>query len=125
MGLISKLFDTSSEVNSEILLDKYRILLIQEEKIELGFQLFRDVYLFTNKRLLLIDFQGVTGSKTEYFSLPYRFMTRFSVESAGFLDMDAELKIWISSENEPAISKKFNKNIDVYKVQRYLASKIL
>lgn len=125
MGLISKLFDTASEVNSETLLDKYKILLIEGENIELGFQLFRDVYLFTNKRLLLIDVQGVTGNKTEYLSLPYRSMTRFSVESAGLLDIDAELKIWISSENEPTISKKFNKNIDVYKVQRYLASKIL
>lgn len=125
MGLISKLFDTASEVNSETLLEKFKILLIEDEDIELGFQLFRDVYLFTNKRLILIDVQGVTGSKTEYLSLPYRSMTRFSIESAGLLDSDAELKIWISSENEPTISKKFNKNIDVYKVQRYLASKVL
>ena len=81
--------------------------------------------MFTNKRLILIDVQGLTGSKVQYKSLPYKHISRISLETASTFDLDAELKIWISSENTPSVSKKFNKSIDVYKVQRYLADKIM
>jgi hypothetical protein len=81
--------------------------------------------MFTSKRLILIDVQGVTGSKIEFQSLPYKNISRFSLETAGTFDLDAELKIWISSENLPTVSKKFNKSIDVYEIHRYLASKVM
>jgi hypothetical protein len=52
-------------------------------------------------------------------------MSRFSLETAVTFDLDAELKIWILSENVPTVSKKLNKNIDVYEVHKYLASKVM
>ena len=125
MGLFNKLLGNSSEVSIEKLQEKYGRLLAENEQIELGFKLIRDVFMFTDKRLVLIDVQGLTGSKVEYKSLPYKSMTRFSLETAGTFDLDAELKIWISSENTPTVSKKFNKSIDVYEVQRYLAKKVI
>lgn len=125
MGLINKILGNASEASSEKLSEKYSRLLVNEEEIELGFKLFRDVFMFTNKRLILIDVQGLTGSKIEYKSMPYKSISRFSLETSGTFDLDAELKIWISSENIPSVSKKFNKSIDVYKVQRYLASKVI
>lgn len=125
MGLLNKILGNASEVSVEQLLKKYGRLLIDGEEIELGFSLLRDVFMFTNKRLILIDIQGVTGSKIEYKSLPYKNISRFSLETSGTFDLDAELKIWISSENVPSVSKKFNKSIDVYEVQRYLASKVM
>ncbi len=125
MGLFNKILGNASEVSSEKLEEKYGKLLIDGEKIELGFKLLRDTFVFTNKRLILIDIQGVTGSKVECKSLPYKNISRFSLETAGTFDLDAELKIWISSEDTPSVSKKFNKNIDVYSVQRYLAEKVI
>ncbi len=125
MGLFNKILGNASEVDSEKLTEKYSRLLIENEAVELGFKLFRDVFMFTNKRLLLIDVQGVTGSKAEYKSLPYKHISRFSLETAGTFDLDAELKIWISSENSPTVSKKFNKSIDVYAVQQLLAEKVM
>lgn len=125
MGLLNKILGNASEVSVEQLLKKYGRLLIEGEEIELGFSLLRDVFMFTNKRLVLIDIQGITGSKIEYKSLPYKNISRFSLETSGTFDLDAELKIWISSENVPSVSKKFNKSIDVYEVQRYLASKVM
>ncbi len=125
MGLFNKILGNASEVDSEKLTEKYSRLLIENEEVELGFKLFRDVFMFTNKRLLLIDVQGVTGSKAEYKSLPYKHISRFSLETAGTFDLDAELKIWISSENSPTVSKKFNKSIDVYAVQQLLAEKVM
>ncbi len=125
MGLLNKILGNASEVSAEKLSEKYGRLLIDNEQIELGFVMFRDVFMFTNKRLILIDIQGLTGSKIEYKSMPYKSISRFSLETAGTFDLDAELKIWISSENMPSVSKKFNKSIDVYEVQKYLASKVM
>ncbi|TMM28665.1 PH domain-containing protein [Polaribacter aestuariivivens] len=125
MGLFNQLLGNASEVSNEKLTEKYKILLIEGEDIELGFKLFRDIFMFTNKRLILVDIQGLTGSKIEYKSLPYKSISRFSLETSGTFDLDAELKIWISSENIPSVSKKFNKSINIYEVQKYLASKIL
>jgi len=125
MGIFNEILGNASEVSSEKLNEKYRSLLIENEEIELGFKLFRDIFMFTNQRLIFIDVQGITGSKVEYKFLPYKNISRFSLETAGTFDLDAELKIWISSENTPAVSKKFNKSIDVYAVQRYLAKKTM
>jgi hypothetical protein len=125
MGLFNKLLGNASEVSSEKLNEKYGRLLTDHEQVELGFTLFRDVFMFTNKRLILIDVQGLTGSKTAYLSLPYKSISRFSLETAGTFDLDAELKIWISSEDQPSVSKKFNKSINVYEVQKYLAGKVM
>ena len=125
MGLFNKLLGNASEVSPEKLNEKYKRLLTDNEEIELGFQLLRDTFVFTNRRLILIDVQGITGSKVEYKSMPYKNISRFSLETAGTFDLDAELKIWISSEEIPSVSKKFNKSIDVYEVQKYLANKVM
>lgn len=125
MGLFNKILGNASEVSVEKLSKDFGRLLAEGEQIELGFKLIRDTFMFTDKRLILIDVQGLTGSKVEYKSMPYKSISRFSLETAGTFDLDAELKIWISSENTPSVSKRFNKSIDVYEVQRYLASKVM
>lgn len=125
MSLFNKILGNASEESAETLIEKFGHLLIDGEVVELGFKLLRDTFMFTDKRLIIIDVQGLTGKKVEYKSLPYKNISRFSLETAGTFDLDAELKIWISSENTPSVSKKFNKSIDVYKVQIFLANKVL
>ena len=125
MGLFNKLIGNAGEISQEKLNEKYGKLLVTNETVEMGFKLFRDIFMFTNRRLILIDIQGVTGSKVEYKSLPYKSISRFSLETAGTFDLDAELKIWISSENSPSVSKKFDKSINVYEVQKFLADKVM
>ena len=88
-------------------------------------KIIRDTFIFTSKRLILVDVQGITGSKTEYKSITYKSISRFSVETSGTFDLDAELKIWISSEAQPSIKKQFNKSVNVYEVQKVLAHHIL
>ena len=125
MRILSALQGNASTVEPTALNEKYGNLLTDSETIEIGFKLFRDTFIFTNKRLILIDKQGLTGSKTEYFSVAYKSISRFSVESAGTFDLDAELKIWVSSEAQPSIRKKFNKAVNVYEVQALLAKHVL
>ncbi len=125
MGLFSALLGNAGAVNPNELAKQYGILLIDGERIELGFKLVRDTFIFTNKRLILIDKQGITGNKTEYKSIVYKAITRFSVETAGTFDLDAVLNIWISNETVPSIQKQFNKSVDVYQVQKILAQHVL
>ncbi len=125
MGLFSALLGNAGAVNQETLIKDYGKLLAEGEMIELGFKLIRDTFIFTSKRLILIEVQGLTGNKVEYLSVSYKSISRFSVETAGTFELDAELKIWVSSEVEPSIRKKFNKAVDVYEVQKVLAMHVL
>lgn len=125
MGILSSFLGNAGTVNSDELIKKFGGLLIEGEEIELGFKLIRDTFIFTNKRLILIDVQGITGSKTEYKSITYKSISRFSIETAGTFDLEAELKIWISSEAQPSIRKQFNKSVNVYDVQKVLAHHVL
>jgi hypothetical protein len=125
MGLFSALIGNAGAVSPEELAKQYGRLLTENEEIELGFKLIRDTFIFTNKRLILVDIQGITGSKTEYKSISYKSISRFSIETAGTFDFEAELKIWISSEQMPSITKKFNKSVNVYDVQKVLAFHVL
>jgi hypothetical protein len=125
MGLFSALLGNAGTVSQEELQKDYGKLLISGEEIELGFKLIRDVFIFTNKRLILVDKQGVTGSKIEYKSISYKSISRFSIETAGTFDLDAELKIWVSSEQVPSIRKQFNKSVNVYDVHNVLATHVL
>lgn len=125
MGLFSALIGNAGAVSPDELAKHYGRLLTENEEIELGFKLIRDTFIFTNKRLILVDVQGITGSKTEYKSISYKSISRFSIETAGTFDLEAELKIWISSEQMPSITKKFNKSVNVYDVQKVLAFHVL
>lgn len=125
MGFFSALIGNAGTVSQESLVNDYGKLLIEGEDIELGFKLIRDVFIFTNKRLILIEKQGITGSKIEYKSITYKSISRFSIETAGTFDLEAELKIWVSSETSPSIVKQFNKSVNVYDVHMVLASHVL
>ncbi|MDB5014240.1 MAG: helicase, partial [Daejeonella sp.] len=125
MGLFSALIGNAGAVDQLDLQKDYGKLLIDGEEIELGFKLIRDVFIFTNKRLILIDKQGFTGSKIEYKSISYKSISRFSIETTGTFDLDAELKIWVSSELIPSIKKQFNKSVNVYDVHKVLATYVL
>jgi hypothetical protein len=125
MGLFSALLGNAGSISQETLLNEYGKLLISDEEIELGFKLIRDVFIFTNKRMILIEKQGLTGSKIDYKSITYKSITRFSIETAGPFDLEAELKIWVSSEQLPSIVKQFNRAVNVYDVQKVLATYVL
>lgn len=81
--------------------------------------MIRDLFIFTNKRLILIDKQGMTGKKVTYHSVPYKFITHLEVETTGHLDMDADLKIWISGQSEPLV-KELKRGTDVVGIQKTL-----
>lgn len=121
MGLFDGMMGNASEMDTKKAEEEISDLLSTGENVEHAYKLIRDMMLFTNKRLILLDKQGVTGKKMEYHSIPYKNITHFSIETAGTFDLDAELKLWVSGSSEP-IQKTFNKQLNIYKVQSVLAN---
>ena len=124
MGLLDGVLGNASKIDPVKIQQEFSQILTPEERVEHAYQLIRDYFVFTDKRLVLVDKQGLTGSKVEYHSIPYKSITHFSVETAGTFDLDAELKIWISSMPVP-IQKQFNKKLSIYEVQSVLAKYVL
>lgn len=124
MGILDTILGNASEMDAASLQKEYGPLLCDGEFIEKAFKLVRDKWVFTNKRLIIQDIQGVTGKKKEYMSIPYRSIERFSVETAGTFDMDADMKLWIRGEEEP-LEQKFDKSSSIIEVQRILAAHTL
>lgn len=124
MGLLSGLMGNASQKNVDKVERDLEDILVQGEQVTLAFSLIRDLIVFTEFRLILVDKQGVTGKKTSYKSLPYRSISRFSVETSGHFDLDAELKIWVSSSVEPSEVLQFKSDNSVIEIQQALASAV-
>ncbi|MEM7798653.1 MAG: PH domain-containing protein [Chloroflexota bacterium] len=121
MGLISGLLGNAAELRPEKVQKNYDQIFIPGEEVQAAFQIVRDMFVFTNKRLILIDKQGITGNKMEFKSFPSKSIKYFSVETAGTFDRDAELKVWVGNSDTPTISKQLKRGIDVVGLQRTLA----
>jgi hypothetical protein len=124
MGLLDGMMGNASKIDAAKIQAEFGQILAVGENVEHAYQLIRDYFVFTDKRFVLVDKQGLTGSKVEYHSIPYKSITHFSIETAGTFDLDAELKIWISGSNLP-FKKQFNKRLSIYEVQSVLASYVL
>lgn len=103
---------------------EYAPILIEGEQIIAAYQLVRDTFIFTNLRLVLVDKQGMSGRKVETMTIPYGSIVRFSKESAGMMDLDAELKIWVRGQEQP-ITREFKKDNAVDAVYRILSEATL
>ena len=123
MGLLNSILGNASQVNINEIKAQFENVLVENENIEAAFSLFRDKMVFTNKRIIFLDKQNVTGSKKEYLSVPYHAISVFSVESAGTFDADAEIKLWVREIGQ--LTKKVGKNTDTLQIQKILASYIL
>lgn len=120
MGLIDGLMGNAGRIDPGRAQQEYAKLMGDGERVYAAYLLVRDAILFTNRRLILVDKQGMTGRKVSYHSILYRSITHFSVETAGTFDLDAELYIWISGSHEP-LQKRFNRQVDIYEVQGILS----
>ncbi|MCY7863747.1 PH domain-containing protein [Bacillus spizizenii] len=122
MGFIEGLLGNASTLSTAAVKEELAHILLDGEDVDAAFKLVRDLIVFTDKRLILVDKQGITGKKTEFQSIPYKSISRFSVETAGRFDLDSELKIWISGAELPAVSKQFKKDDSIYDIQKALAA---
>jgi hypothetical protein len=121
MGLLNAILGNASEINVEELEKEFQGVLGEGEEISKAFVLVRDLIVFTNKRLILVDKQGLTGKKKEYHSIPYRSVTHFTIQSKGHLDLESEMTLWLLGEAKP-LQFTFYRDTSVLEIQRTLAS---
>ena len=120
MGLLDTLLGHASEKNLDKIADDFAPLLAPGETLQRAFGLIRDLIVFTDRRLIFVNKQGVTGSKVEYLSVPYRSIVMFSIETAGHFDLEAELRIWLSGQSEP-LMRSLDRNAGAQEIVALLA----
>ncbi|WP_156010102.1 PH domain-containing protein [Streptococcus ruminantium] len=125
MGLFSGLLGNASQVENDKIERELEHILLDEEQVDMAFSLVRDLIVFTAYRLILVDKQGLSGKKVSYKSIPYPSISRFTIETSGHFDLDAELKIWISSATEPTEVLQFKSDKSVIAIQKALAAAVL
>ena len=97
--------------------------LIDGESIAFSFKGMRDMVIFTNKRIIAVNVQGLTGKKKDFTSLPYSKIQAFSVESAGTFDLDAELELWFSGLGK--VKFEFNAKFDIKQFNKFIGAYVL
>jgi hypothetical protein len=98
-------------------------IIIQGEQITACFKAVRDFVVFTDKRLIAVNVQGVTGKKKDFTSLPYNRIQAFSIETAGTFDLDAELDLWFSGLGK--VRLEFKGSADIRALGHLIASHVL
>ena len=98
-------------------------LLVDGEQAVAAYKTFRDSAIFTTKRLIVRDAQGITGKKVEVYSLPYSRIDMWSSENAGkLLDFNAELELWTRAGH---IKIKLDKKVDIRRLDKLIAWAVL
>lgn len=121
MGLFSGLMGHASDMSEEEVKAEMQEILLPDESVRLAFKVIRDMFVFTDRRMILVDKQGLTGRKVEYLTVPYRAITSFSIENAGTFDTDSELRIWVTGRPLP-IEKSLKRGANVRGIQAAIAS---
>jgi len=98
-------------------------LLVHGEQVHLAFRGIRDSVVFTDKRLISINVQGLTGKKRDYTSLPLNRIQAWSVETAGTFDLDSELELWFSGLGK--VRLEFKGSVNIQHISQLLAHHVL
>lgn len=116
-GAVFKL-KQSSDVPTAI-----RDIIIPGEQVVGCYQAIRDYVLFTDKRIIACNVQGITGKKQDFTSLPYKNISVFSVETAGMLDLDGELELYFAGLGK--VHFDFSGKCDIKAIGRHIAQATL
>lgn len=110
-------------IDPKKVLQPIRLFLIDGETVFAAFKSVRDQLIFTNKRIIAANVQGLTGSKIDYTSIPYSKIQTFSVETAGTLDRDCEIEIYISAIGK--VKFEIKGNFDVVAFNKLISGYVL
>ena len=98
-------------------------LLIPKEEIIGVYKSVRDYVVFTNRRFISVNIQGVTGKKRDYTIMPYSKISVFSIETSGILDMDSELQLYFSGVGR--VTFEFTGNSDIVEIGQMISRHML
>ena len=100
-------------------------LLIAGEQIEFAFQTVRDQLVFTNKRIISIDVQGITGKRKSFATMPYSKIQYFSIQTPGFMELIPDSELFVMFTNGFTTQFEFKGSVDIGKIGRMLSEYVL
>ena len=100
-------------------------LLIDGETVEMAFKTVRDQLLFTNKRIIAIDIQGITGKRKSFSTMPYSKIQYFSIQTPGFIELIPDSELFIMFSNAFTAKFEFKGNVDIGKIGRMISEYVL
>ena len=103
--------------------EKVADLLVEGETVVDSFKSMRDGVVFTSKRLIVVNVQGVTGSKKDFSSLPYSKVVAYSIETSGTLDIDSELELYFSAVGK--VKFEFSGKTNMVEISRVISERAL
>lgn len=112
-----------SKVNIDSVMNDISPLLVPNENVIGAYKAMRDYVVFTDKRIISVNVQGVTGKKKDFSSLPYSKVQAFSVETSGVFDLDSELEIYFSGLGK--VKFEFTGTSDIVKIGQLIGGFIL
>lgn len=105
--------------------DEVNGLLIDGEQVEFAFQTVRDQLLFTNKRIISIDVQGITGKRKSFATMPYSKIQYFSIQTPGFMELIPDSELYVMFSNGFTANFEFKGAVDIGKIGRMLSEYVL
>ena len=100
-------------------------LLIADEKVEFAFKTIRDQLVFTNKRIIYIDVQGITGKRKSFATMPYSKIQYFSIQTPGFMELFPDSELFVMFTNGFTAKFEFKGAVDIGKIGRMLSEYVL
>ena len=123
METVEKNLISLSQVHVEDGKELYEKFLLQEESVFGSYKGIRDRLVITNRRIIVIDVQGLTGKKKEFMFIPYSKVVSYAVESAGTIDLNSELKLWLSGIG--GVKFNFAPKTDIFGIGQFLGRYIV
>ncbi len=100
-------------------------LMIDGEEVEFAFKTVRDQLVFTNKRIISIDVQGLTGKRKSFATMPYSKIQYFSIQTPGFMELFPDSELFIMFSNGFTSQFEFKGAVDIGKIGRMLSTYVL
>jgi hypothetical protein len=119
-GVLFQNLYLGDEAKGDQILDLVRPLLVESEEIRLATKGMRDGAVFTSKRIVVVNRQGITGKKIEFTTIPLRSISAFTIENSGTFDLDAELTLYGTGFGKAKM--QFSRGFDIKKLAACLAS---
>ncbi len=105
--------------------NEVRELLIDGEDAVMAFKTMRDQLIFTNRRIIAIDVQGLTGRRKAFTSLPYSKVQYFSVQTPGFAELFPDSELFLMFNNGFTATFEFRECVDIGKIGRMISEFVL
>lgn len=112
-------------ISTDLVRSEVNGLLIQGEEAVMAFQTVRDQLVFTNKRIIAIDVQGITGKRKSFSTMPYSKIQYFSIQTPGFAELIPDSELFIMFSNTFTAKFEFKGNVDIGKIGRMISEYVL